>query len=42
MTVQDDRVLIENAEITDSEVVEYLSTIEPEVRCEALDHALQI
>jgi hypothetical protein len=42
VTVQDDRVLIENAEITDSEVVEYLSETDPEERGEALDRALRV
>lgn len=42
VTVQDDRVVIENAEVTDSEVVDYLSDIDPERRGEALDRALRV
>ncbi len=42
VTVQDDRVVIKNAEITDSEVVDYLSDIDPDERGEALDRALRV
>lgn len=42
ISIQDDRIVIENAEITDSEVVEYFSDLDPEERGDALDRALRV
>jgi hypothetical protein len=42
VSVDDDRVIIENAEITDSEVVEYFVGLNEDERGEAFDRALRV